>query len=289
MKPPRLSYARPESLGDALSLAARYGADAKLLAGGQSLVPMLNLRLADPGILIDLNRLSSLSGIRRENGSLRIGALTRHRELELSPEAAAAEPLLKRAAREIGHLAIRNRGTIGGSIAHADPSAEWPLLAVALDAKLGLRSQRKSRTVPARDFFAGPFTTCAEPDEILTEIDFPLATSGGGFGFQELCRRPGDFAIVAVACRLDVEDGRCTAARIAVGGAGPTPLHLPAVEAIVKGSRGENDAINEAAAAASRAVDPASDLHGSADYRRRMVAVLTRRALSEAFTNASPS
>src|SRR5215469_11567787 len=200
MKPPAFEYARPETLDEAIALIAEHGDAAKLLAGGQSLMPMLNLRLAEPRLLIDVNRIPELAGVGRDNGSIRIGAMTRHRELEASCEAADAEPLIARAAREIGHLAIRSRGTIGGSIAHADPAAEWPLLAVALNAQIELRSSSGPRTVAARDFFVGPFTTSARPDEILTAVIFPAAPAGSGFGFQELCRRPGDFAIVAAAC-----------------------------------------------------------------------------------------
>ncbi len=289
MKPCNFLYARPDTLEEALSLLAAHGGDAKVLAGGQSLVPMLNLRLAEPQVLIDVNRLSVLSGIRRENGTLRIGAMTRHREIENSRDAAETEPMIPRAAREIGHLAIRNRGTIGGSIVHADPSAEWPLLAVTLDAQLQLRSASRARTVAARNFFAGPFTTVAEADEILTGVDFPIASRQSGFGFQELCRRPGDFAIVAVACRVYMNGGKCAGGTLAVGGADASPRHITEVEQIIAGSRGEDGVLREAAAAAAGAVDPSSDLHGSAEYRRKIVAVLTRRALREAFTDASRS
>lgn len=268
---------------------ASYGADAKLMAGGQSLMPMLNLRLAEPAVLIDINRLSTLAGIRRENGHLRIGALTRHREVELSPEVAALEPMLTRAAREIGHLAIRNRGTIGGSTAHADPSAEWPLLAVALDAQLDLRSRAGTRRVAAREFFIGPFTTIAERDEILTVIDFPIAPRESGFGFQEMCRRPGDFAIVVVACRVNLSAGKCVGASLAVGGADAVPRLIPEIAKPLAGSGGESDAVREAAKLARATVDPSSDLHASAEFRRRIVEVLSRRALEEAFADASSS
>jgi aerobic carbon-monoxide dehydrogenase medium subunit len=275
VKPPSFLYARPRSLEEALALAAEHGSEAKILAGGQSLVPMLNLRFAEPRVLVDVNRLAELAFVRRENGTLRIGAMTRHRAIEQSKEAAAAEPLLGRAAREIGHLAIRNRGTIGGSLAHADPAAEWPLVAVALDARLTLRSATGRRVVPAREFFVGPLTTVMAPTEILTEIAFAAAPAGGRFGFAELCRRPGDFAIVAVACRVARdEDGVCRAATLAVGGA-------------LVGSRGEDGALRAAGEAAARAVEPASDVHGSADYRRRMAAVLARRALGAALETPS--
>ncbi len=287
MKPPNFLYARPDTLEDALRLLSEHGTGAKLLAGGQSLVPMLNLRMAEPKLLIDMNRVAELSGIERENGKLRIGALTRHRALETSREAAQAEPMIARAAREIGHLAIRNRGTIGGSIAHADPSAEWPLLAVALDARVELRSTARTRTVAAREFFTGPFTTAAGADEILTAVEFPCAPQQSGFGFQELCRRPGDFAIVAAAGRVRMRDGRCIGATLAIGGADATPRHIAEIDRIVAGSRGEDAVVREAAAAAARVLDPSGDIHASAEYRRKMAAVLVTRALREAFASVA--
>ena len=284
MKPAKFTYACPQSVEEALSLLAQGGGDTKLLAGGQSLVPLLNLRMAQVSALIDVNRLTELSFITRENGTLRVGALTRHRQLEVSDEARAAHPLLPRAAAEVGHLAIRNRGTIGGSLAHADPAAEWPLVAVTLDAQLVLRAQGKTRTVAARDFFIAPLTTALEPDEMLCEVRFPMASGRTVWGFQELCRRPGDFALAAVACQLTLEqNGVCTSAALAVGGAHSTPLFITAVEKVVQGSRGEAEAIKEAAEIAAAAVEPPSDVHGSAEFRRRMVKVLTARALQEAW------
>src|SRR5262249_32000922 len=191
---------------------------------------------------------------------------------------------LRRAAVEVGHLAIRNRGTIGGSLAHADPAAEWPLVAVTLDAQLVLRAQGKTRTVAARDFFLAPLTTALEPDEMLCEVRFPIASGRAVWGFQELCRRPGDFALAAVACQLTLEqNGVCTSAALAVGGAHSTPLCIAGVEKVVQGSRGEEEAIKEAAEVAAAAVEPPSDVHGSAEFRRRMVKVLTARALREAW------
>jgi len=288
MKPPSFLYARPDSLDEALALLAEYGGEAKLLAGGQSLVPMLNLRLAGPRVLIDVNRIPELSYVRRDDLALRIGATVRHRDLETSSEAKRAEPLLARAAREIGHLAIRNRGTIGGSLAHADPAAEWPLVAVALDARLTLRSSRGSRIVGAREFFTGPLTTVLDATELLSEAAFALAPAQSGFGFSELSRRPGDFAVVAVACRVRREEsGVCAGAALAVGGAHGRPIHVAEVEEILRGSRGQPEALFAAAEAVRQAVDPGSDVHGSAGYRRRMAGVLARRALGEAFAEAA--
>lgn len=284
MKPPKFSYACPQSVEEALALLAHGGEDTKLLAGGQSLVPLLNLRMAQVSALIDMNRLTELSFIRRENGTLHIGALTRHRQLEVSDEARAALPLLSRAAAEVGHLAIRNRGTIGGSLAHADPAAEWPLVAVTLDARFVLRSQGKTRTAAARDFFLAPLTTTLAADEMLCEVHFPVPTGKAIWGFQELCRRPGDFALAAVACQLMLDqNGACTAASLAVGGAHSTPLLIAEVEKILKGSQGEDEALKAAAEVAAGLVEPPSDVHGSSEFRRKMVKVLTVRALKEAW------
>ena len=283
MKPPRFSYACPESLDEALELGTAYGDDAKWLAGGQSLMAVLNLRLVEPKVLIDLNRISSLTFVSGDGGELRIGAMTRHRALESSEAAAEAQPLIPRAAREIGHLAIRNRGTIGGSLAHGDPAAEWPLVALATGARLRLESSSGAREVAAADFWVGPTMTAVHPEELLTEIRIPAAPSRAGFGFAELCRRPGDFAIVAVACRVSSdESGRCRDVVLAVGGADGTPVRIAAAEAVLQGSVGEDGAVEEAVAAATRAVEPGGDVHGSAAYRRRMVGVLARRALREA-------
>ena len=287
MKPPPFTYACPRSINDALALLAQSGDEAKLLAGGQSLVPLLNLRMAWTEALIDLNQLTELDFITQENGILRVGALTRHHTLETSDAVRATQPLLSRAAAEVGHLAIRNRGTIGGSLVHADPAAEWPLAAVTLDAQLLLRSQTASRTVAARDFFIAPLTTTIEPHELLCEIHFPVAPERTVWGFQELCRRPGDFAVAAVACQLTLDTNRtCTAASVAVGGAHDIPLAISEAAVLLVGSTGEGPAVSQAAEKAAELVDPPSDVHGSADFRRRMVKVLTKRALTEAWQKA---
>ena len=286
MKPPRFAYARAESVEQALSLLSDR-TDARLLAGGQSLVPLLNLRMAEAAAIVDISGLAELSFITRENGTLRVGALTRHRQLEVSDPARSALPLLSRAAAEIGHLAIRNRGTIGGSLAHADPAAEWPLMAVTLDAQIVLRSRRASRTVAARNFFVGPLTTVIQPGEMLCEIRFPINAGHTLWGFQELSRRPGDFAVAAVACEIvRGDDGLCVGAALGVAGAHSTPLIVPEAEKVLAGSRGEEASLKEAAERAAAAVEPSSDLHGSADYRRRVVRVLAQRALKEAWSRA---
>ena len=288
MKPAPFMYARPDSVEEALALLQPGGDEMKVLAGGQSFVPLLNLRIASVDAVVDLNRLAELVYIKRDNDTLCIGAMTRHRQIEVSDEVKAAQPLLARAATEVGHLAIRNRGTIGGSLVHADPAAEWPLVAVMLDAQLVVRSHENTRTVAAREFFLGPLMTAIELNEILCEVRFPVAPVGAVWGFQELCRRPGDFAIVAVACQLSLDQsGTCSAAVLAVGGAHATPLHILDVETVISGSKGEDAVITEAAEKAAATVDPSGDVHGSAKYRRRMVKVLTARALKEAWGKAA--
>lgn len=287
MKPAKFTYACPQTVDEALALLAQEGETAKVLAGGQSLVPLLNLRMAEVGALVDINRLSELSFIKRENGMLHVGALTRHRQLEVSDVVGAMLPLLSRAAAEVGHLAIRNRGTIGGSIAHADPAAEWPLAAVTLNAQFVLRSQNSTRTIAARDFFLAPLTTAIEPNELLCEIHFPAASTPTTWGFQEFCRRPGDFALAAVACQLTLDQNKtCTAASLAVGGAHSTSLLIAEVEKSLIGSRGEDEVLKMVAEVTTKAVDPPSDVHGSAEFRRKMVRVLTVRALKEAWGKA---
>lgn len=284
MKPPPLRYARPDSLEEALELLATNG-DAKVLAGGQSLLPILNLRLSEAIGLVDLAGVPGLAAITTRGGELVIGALTRHRTLETSSNVQRTEPLLARAAREVGHLAIRNRGTIGGSLAHADPAAEWPLVAVTLNASVEIRSRGGRRMLAARDLFTGPLTTAMRAGEVLTEIRVPVPDAASRFGFQELCRRPGDFAIVAVACRVTRDaHGVCRSATIGVGGAHGTPLWIAAAGNALVGRRPDTAAIRDAAEEAARAVDPGSDIHASAEYRRRMTAVLTARALREACT-----
>jgi CO/xanthine dehydrogenase FAD-binding subunit len=284
MKPPKFAYACPQSVDEALALLAQGSEGIKVLAGGQSLAPLLNLRMAQVSALVDINSLGELSFVRREDGVLCVGALTRHRQVEVSAEARAALPLLPRAAAEVGHLAIRNRGTIGGSLVHADPAAEWPLVAVTLNAQLELRAQNKQRTVAARDFFLAPLTTTIGPDEVLCAIRFPLSSARTTWGFQELCRRPGDFAIAAAVCQLTLDqNGVCSSAAVAVGGAHDTPLYLADCEKVLHGCRGEEEAIAEAAETAARLVDPPSDVHGSSEFRRKMVRVLVTRALKEAW------
>jgi len=280
MKPPPFAYRRVQTAEEAVERLAQLGDDVKVLAGGQSLVPMLALRLARPRVLVDVSRVADLRFARREEGGLRIGALARHRDLQSAPVAGGHE-VVARTVGLIGHEPIRTCGTFGGSLAHADPAAEWPLLAVLLDAEIVAQGPAGRRRIPAADFFLGYFTTALAADELLVETLLPRPWHGAAL--HEHVRRHGDFALVAAAAALDVEeDGRCAAARVALGAVDDVPLRMPAAEAVLVGTRLPDGALDEAAHVAAAAVDPPGDVHASAAYRRRLVAVLLRRALVEA-------
>jgi carbon-monoxide dehydrogenase medium subunit len=286
VKPPRFDYHAPSSVDEALALLVRYGGDAKVLAGGQSLVPLLNFRLARPAALIDLNRVPALTYIHETDGQVRLGAMTRQRAIEFSPVVAGRVPLLAEATRLVGHLPIRTRGTIGGSIAHADPSAEYPAVLTALDGEVVARSPRGERVLRASELFRSYLTTSLAPDELLTEVRLPAAPAGAGWAFEELSRRHGDFAIVGIAA-LVVRDGpRCAMARLAAAGVGAVPVRLRAAEAILEREGLADAAIDAAAARAAELVNPDSDIHASAAYRRHLTGVLTRRALQRAAARA---
>jgi len=287
MKPPKFEYHAPTSVDEALALLARYGGDAKLLAGGQSLVPLLNFRLSRPAALIDLNRIASLSGIREENGRVRLGAMTRQRTIEFSPVVARRLPLLREATRFVGHLPIRSRGTIGGSIAHADPSAEYPAVLTALEGEVVARGPRGERSVKAAELFQTYLTTTLGADEILVEVRLPAMPDGAGSAFEEFSRRQGDFAIIGIAAMVVREGSQCTTARLATAGAGPVPVRLRAAEEILEAQGLGDQAIEAAARRAAELVEPDGDIHASADYRRHLTGVLTRRALKRAMDRAA--
>jgi len=287
MKPAAFDYVRAGSIDEAVAALAQAGGDGKLLAGGQSLMPMLNFRLVRPSVLIDINRIPGLDRIEAGADSLAIGALARHHKVETSPVVAAHFPIVTAAMAEVAHLAIRNRGTIGGSLAHGDPAAEWPMLCVLLDARLKVRSPDGHRSIAAADFHTGPLTTALGEAELIEEIALPYLPARTGWGFAELARRAGDFAIVAVGATVTIADGRVSAARIAITGAGEVPLRVAAGETLLVGASAPDPAVLEAAARAiMEAIDPASDLHASADYRRHLAGVLTRRAVKAAFLRA---
>lgn len=286
MKPARFEYVRPQTLDEALSALASH-ADAKPLAGGQSLVPLLNLRMTRPAMLVDLNRIRELTGIRREGDHLVIGAMTRHRDLERSSLAVEACPLLAETARHIGHVAIRNRGTVGGSVAHADPAAEWPVALLALGAELVVAGPGRRRTVAARDFFVSYFTTVLAPDELLVEIRVPChGRQGAGWAFAEVARRSGDFALVCCAATLQLDrDGRCAAASLALGGVGATPV-LARSTASLLGRRLSGSEIAAVARAVAGEMEPETDLHASAAHRRGLAEHLAAETLSAALRRA---
>jgi aerobic carbon-monoxide dehydrogenase medium subunit len=282
MKPPPFEYFAPTSLDEALTLRSQYAGDSALLAGGQSLMPMLNLRLARPGVLIDLGHVPELAGIRESDGGVAIGAMTRQREAERSELLGERAPLVGRALRHVGHPTIRNRGTVGGSITHADPAAELPAVALALDGEFVVRSIRGERTIAANDFFVGVFTTALEPDELLVDLRLPDGRPGGS-AFVEVTRRHGDFALVGVAAVLERDgDGPIANARIAFIGVGGTAVRAPEAEELLRGADSGDEAFVEAAERAAEGLDPQTDLHASGSYRRRVAGALARRALQEA-------
>ena len=286
MKPPRFDYRAPESLDEALDLLADSGPDARILAGGQSLVPVLNFRLARPGLLIDINGIAGLAGIDDKDDRLVIGATARQRAIEMSTVVARAVPLLHEATRYVAHLPIRTRGTVGGSIANADPAAEDPAVAAALEATMVCRSRRGERRIAAAGFFVDVLTTALEPDEMLVAVEFPKIPDGAGAAFAEISRRDGDFALAGVAAQLVLVDGRVRDARIAACGVGPAPLRFRDAEEVLLDSACEPEAIEAAADAVAASADPHDDVHASAAYRRQLAAAMARRALNDAHARA---
>lgn len=287
MKPAPFEYFQPKSLEEAVELLQAHGEEAKILAGGQSLVPLMNLRLARPRVLIDINRVGELDYIRELDGGLAIGALTRQRDLETSDLVRRRCPLLKEATLLIGHPQVRNRGTVGGSLAHADSTAELSTVAVLLEADMIARSLGGERSIRAEDFFVTFLTTSLGPEEVLTEVRFPAVALGAGWAFEELSRRHGDFAIVSAAAILEKDpSGRCRKPRLAIAGASPQPVRAREAERLLVGQALNEALIQEAGELAKGAVDPESDLHASAEYRRHLAGVLTRRALQKTWSRA---
>ncbi len=290
MKPAPFEYHRPRTRGEALELLARHAGEAKPLAGGQSLVPLMNFRLARPGRLVDLGAIGDLAYIREQDGALRIGAMTRQAEVEDSPLLATRSPLLVQASRWIGHRTIRNRGTVAGSLAHADPSAEYPAALVALDGVVVASGPAGERSVPARELFVSYCMTSLDPAELITEIRVPATAPRTGTAFVELSRRHGDFAIVGVAASVGRDAaGALRDVRIALAGVGPTPIRCTAAEQALEGRRSDTKLFAAAGAACAAAAEPSDDLHASADYRRAMVEVLVVRALGEALARVGGS
>jgi carbon-monoxide dehydrogenase medium subunit/6-hydroxypseudooxynicotine dehydrogenase subunit alpha len=287
LKPPPFAYHAPATVDDALRLLAQHGEAAKPLAGGQSLVPLLNFRLARPEHLIDLNGLGELAGIRRVAGALRIGAMTRHADLEASRLVRDHWPLLTEALSFVAHAQIRNRGTVGGSIAHADAAAELPVAFLALDAVVRTRSARGAREIRVEDLFVTHLTTTLEPDELLVEIEVPTQPPRTGHAFVEFARRHGDFALGGAAAVVTIgADGACERAAVALLGAGATPLLAREAGEALSGRRVDEAAAAEAAAAAVAGITPTGDIHGSAEYRRELIEVMARRAIEAAAARA---
>jgi carbon-monoxide dehydrogenase medium subunit len=286
VKPAAFKYQRANTVEDAIEQLTQLGDDAKLLAGGQSLVPMMNFRLVRPSALVDITGIPGLQYIEPHGEGLKIGALTPHRWVEVmeDPDLLEGFSVLKRAARWVGHYPIRTLGTFGGSIAHADPSAEWCMLAALLDAEIVAAGPEGERVIPASDFFHGFFMTALQPDEMIVEVRFPRPAPHAAV--QEFARRAGDFGIVAAAVAVDLRDGECRSARVVLGGVADVPLRVPEAERVLEGVEVGREAFEEAGRAAAKAIDPPSDVHGSAEYRRDLSTVLIRRALMEAVGDA---
>jgi len=282
VKPAKFEYHTPASVDEALAIMGRYDGEARVLAGGQSLVPLMNFRLATPRAIVDLNRIAELAYVGEDGDIVRIGSMTRQRRLEFEPLVAAKLPLLREALRWVGHLPTRSRGTIGGSIAHADPSAEIPMVLQALEGEIVARGSQGERRIAAQDLFHAALTTSLAPLEIITEVRLPAMPAQAGYAVEEFARRKGDFAIAAVAVTLVRDGERCTKARLATAGVGPIPIRLRDAEAVLEQKGLSEDAITEAADKAAAEVDPVSDLNGSAEYRRHLTGVLTSRAVAKA-------
>jgi carbon-monoxide dehydrogenase medium subunit len=288
MKPAPFEYQAPASVEEALNVLMERGEEAKLLAGGQSLIPAMNFRVVQPALLVDLNRLEELRYLRAENGSLSVGAMTTQRQLERDPSVAGHVPLLAQALPYIAHPQIRNRGTLGGSLVHADPAAELPVVAVAARARIHARSTEGERWIPAESFFQGMFVTDLAPTEMLVEVEFPASPPATGWSFQEVSRRRGDYAMMGVAAMVSLSNaGDCTEARLVYLNAGDGPVQAGrAAEALVGRSLSETVIEEAARIAAEQEIDPLGNVHASVSYQRHLARVLTERALSEAVGRA---
>jgi carbon-monoxide dehydrogenase medium subunit len=283
MKLPAFEYACPATLAEAVALLASHDGEAKALAGGQSLMPMMAFRVAQPSLLVDLRKLSDLKGIRISDQGVRLGALARWRDIQDDLRLMAAHPLLKAAIAHVAHYQIRNRGTVGGSLAHADPAAEMPGIAVTCEAEIAVAGKSGARAIKASDFFLGALTTALKPDEIITEVRLPHWPAGRRFGFQEFARRRGDFAMAGIAAFYDTDaSGKAQNAHVGVIGVGDRPRRLATAEAVLNGRVVDEATIVKAGEAASAEVEPQDDIHASAAYRRALTGTLVERALQHA-------
>lgn len=287
MKPAPFEYHVPDSIEQALELKSQKADDARILAGGQSLVPAMNFRIVQPGVLIDLNRLAELSYIREEGQTIRIGAMARERHLEFDPSIAKYIPLLTEATPFIAHPQIRNRGTIGGSIVNADPAAELPVLMLALNARLKAKNISSERWINAQEFFVGMFTTALEPDEILVEIELPFMPPHTGWSFMEVAPRAGDYALMGVAALVTLEDGKCKRAKLVYLNAGDGPVDAKTAANVLQGETLNDTLIESAASLASEnEINPFGNIHTSPDFQRHLANVLTKKALKQALQRA---
>ena len=287
MKPAPFEYERPETVDGALAALGRHGEDCRILAGGQSLIAMMNMRLLRPRVLVDIGRIPSLDRITLENGMLVVGALARHDELARSKIVRAACPLMAEAYPHVSHRPVRNRGTLVGNLVHADPASEMPAVALVCEAEFTLMNASGERRVPAAEFFRGPFETAIRADELATEVRIPAAPAEQGWGFHEFSPRRGDFALAAVAALLTVADGRIAQVRLASAGVGPCTRRLAKAEAVLDGAEPGAAAFAEAAAAAARTAEPQEDYHADAAYRRDLLDSMMRRALADAHDRAT--
>jgi carbon-monoxide dehydrogenase medium subunit len=285
MKPGPFDYHAPRSVAEAVELLAAHGDDARILAGGQSLVPAMNFRLARPAVLVDINRIAELDFCQANDGVLRIGALTRHVRFERTVVEAPLGTLLADVVRYVAHLPIRVRGTFAGSLAHADPAAEWCLVATTLDAQIRARGPDGERSIEAAAFFRSILTTSLRPDELITEVRLPLLGPAWRFGFAEFSRRLGDFALSMALAIVRLDGTRIAEARIGVGGAGDRPLRITEAEQALAGAVPDREALDEAAAITAATVEPFEDLHASVAYRRDLIRAMTRRALERALAS----
>ena len=286
MKPPPFQYFAADSVDAAVQTLADSCGDGKIIAGGQSLLPMLNFRLLQPSVLIDINRIPDLAYVRDDGDEVRIGPLTRHHTLETSDVVAAQFPVLHEAMGYVAHLAIRNRGTIGGSLSHADPAAELPMMSLLLDARFEVQSLSGRRTIEASEFFLGALTTALEDGEMLVEVRLPKLRKGTGWAFEEVARRSGDFALASVAVTLNNAGGKISDVRIGMMGVGETPMRATEAERLLAGQHYSAAVVAAAVEAIRAAVEPNTDLHASSAYRRHLVGILAQRAIAKAWDRA---
>lgn len=289
MKPASFDYVRAESIEHAVQALNVAGGDGKVIAGGQSLMPMMNFRLVKPSVLVDINRIPGLDAVQMRGDKIVLGALVRHRMTATDALIAKHIPVLHYAMKHVAHLTVRNRGTFCGSVCHADPAAEMPMMSLLLNGIVHIASPRGKRVLAAQDFFIGSLVTALEPDELVTEIEIDMLPPGTGWGFEEFARRHGDYALAAVAVTMQRQDGVASAVRVSLMGVGEMPMRLPQIEAMLESGQINASLIEKAVDALRTELEPNSDLNASADYRRHLAGVLTRRAITDAWARAGKS